>query len=69
MLISTCWLTKKTSPSVDGIASPATRSGIPAATSEAKTNTRMSAANGSETTSARWRSFSDWAAESLVSGA
>ena len=36
---------------------------------EAKTNMRMSAANGSETVSARCRSFSDWAAESFVSGA
>ena len=69
MLIWTCWLTKKISPRVEGIASTATTSGIPAAMSEAKTNTRMSAANGSDTVSARWRSSSDWAAESLVRGA
>ena len=59
MLIWTCWLTKKTSPSVVGIASKATTIGIPAAMSDAKTNTRMSAANGNDTVSARWRSCSD----------
>ena len=69
MLISSCWLAKKISPRVDGIASPATSSGIPAAMTEANTNTRMIAANGSDTVSARWRSFSDWVAESFVSGA
>ncbi len=55
-------------PREEGIASPATRSGIPAAMSDAKTRTRITAASGSETVSARWRSFSDWAAESFVTG-
>ena len=55
-------------PSVDGMARPATISGMNAATSEAKTRMRMSAANGRLTVSARWRSFSDWVAESLVIG-
>ena len=46
----------------------ATTSGMNAAINVAKTKMRMSAANGSETVSARWRSASDWSAESLVSG-
>ena len=41
---------------------------MPAATSEAKTRIRMSATIGSDTVSARWRSFSERAAESLVIG-
>ena len=68
MLISTCWLTRKISASEEGIARPATRSGRPAASSDAKTTMRMTAAIGSETVSARWRSCSEASAESLVSG-
>ena len=51
-----------------GIARPATSSGMPAAMTDAKTRTRMSAAIGSDTVSARWRSFSDCTAESWVIG-
>ena len=68
MLISIRWATAQTIASDDGIASPATSSGIPAATSEAKTRIRMIAAIGSETASARWRSASDCFAESRVIG-
>ena len=50
------------------MASPATRSGIPAAASEAKTSMRTIATTGSDTSSAFWRSFSDCSAESLVIG-
>ena len=50
------------------MASPATSSGIPAATIEAKTRTRTTATIGSETSSAFWRSFSDCSAESWVIG-
>ncbi len=56
-------------PSVVGMAMPATRSGMPAATIEPKTKMRTMAAIGSETVSAWISSFSDWAAESSVSGA
>jgi hypothetical protein len=52
-----------------GIASPATSSGIPAATIEAKTPMRMMIVNGIASDSPRWRSFSCWAVESSVSGA
>jgi hypothetical protein len=38
---------------LDGMARPATRSGMPAATIEVKTRTRMTAAIGSDTISAR----------------
>ncbi len=51
-----------------GIASPATSSGMPAATSDAKTRISTSATIGSDTSSAFWRSFSDCSAESLVIG-
>ncbi len=51
-----------------GIARPATTSGMPAATSEEKTRIRTSAAIGRDTVSARWRSFSDSAAESFWIG-
>ncbi len=51
-----------------GIARPATSSGIPAATIEAKTRISTSATTGSETISAFWRSFSDCSAESFVIG-
>ena len=68
MLISTCWATTQTSARLLGIARPATSSGIPAATTEANTNSRTSAAIGSDTSSAFWRSFSDCSAESLVIG-
>ena len=47
---------------------PATRSGMPAATIDANTKIRTRAAIGSDTSSARWRSFSDCSAESLVIG-
>jgi hypothetical protein len=65
---SVAWATKYTAPSVVGIASPATSSGRPAAIREPKTRTRMMAAIGSETVSARTRSCSDWWAESRVRG-
>ena len=42
---------------------------MPAATSEAKTRIRISAANGNETDSAWTSSFSDWWAWSTVTGA
>ena len=51
-----------------GIASPATRSGMPAATIEAKTRMSTTATTGSDTSSAFWRSFSDCSAESFVIG-
>ena len=51
-----------------GIARPATNSGIPAAMIEAKTRIRTSATIGSETVSARCRSFSESAAESFWIG-
>jgi hypothetical protein len=41
---------------------------MPAAMSEAKTTIRMTAAIGSDTVSARWRSASDCSAESRVTG-
>jgi len=68
MLISTPWATRKTSARLLGIASPATSSGIPVATSEPKTSSRTTATTGSETSSAFWRSFSDCVAESWVIG-
>ena len=51
------------------MARAATTSGMPAATSEEKTRTRMSAANGNDTVSAWISSFSDWTAWSSVAGA
>jgi hypothetical protein len=54
--------------SEEGIARPATSSGMPAARIDAKTRMRISAAIGSEMVSARCRSVSDWCAESLVTG-
>ena len=68
MLISICWATTKITAMLLGIASPATSSGMPAATSDAKTRMSTSATIGSDTSSAFWRSFSDCSAESLVIG-
>ena len=68
MLISTCWATMKMRAIVLGMARPATSSGMPAATIEAKTRMRTSAAIGSDTSSAFWRSFSDCSAPSWVIG-
>ena len=68
MLISVTPATAYTRAMLDGIARPATRSGMPAATTDANTRTRITAAIGSETISARCRSRSDCSAESMVIG-
>ena len=66
MLISVCCAARLMIPTEVGIASAATSSGMPAATSDPKTRIRTSAAIGSETVSARMRSSSDRRAECLL---